>query len=315
LKVSQNLPSQKWLLANVVHHIIVPMPNYQSHQQITETLKRLIGGSVKYVSFCNNDYTLSKITDMVLIDLKIVFISDFILLNRLITMTEKCQFSKDTADGMTVNDALTVVMYKQSQEEMNPKRLDIKKNGASPTKKGAGSEGEEDEEQPMPVELQWGDGDDAEQQQQQHPAMKVESGEVNVQQQQQQQGQGGVVQLNSFIYASRPPAAAMQQQPRLPTEPSFPAGINNLNAANLSHSDMDLLRRARGGPCICPNCTLFPKRRAGKHNCHIPGCGREYSKTSHLRAHLVSHCNVLPFACSWVGCNKRFYRTGKKFNF
>ena len=224
-------------------------------------------------------------------------------------MTEKCQFSKDTADGMTVNDALTVVMYKQSQEEMAPKRPDIKKNGSTPSKKGAGSDGEEDEEQPMPVELQWGDGDDGEQQQQ-HPVMKVESGEVQ-QQQQQQPGPGGVVQLNSFIYASRPPAAAMQQQPRLPTEPSFLVpGLNNLNAANLSHSDMDLLRRARGGPCICPNCTLFPKRRAGKHNCHIPGCGREYSKTSHLRAHLVSHCNVLPFACSWVGCNKRFYRTG-----
>jgi len=230
-------------------------------------------------------------------------------------LTEKCQFSKDIADGMTVNDALTVVMYKQSHEEMSVKQKDGKKNGATPIKKGeTGSEGEEEEEQPMPVELQWGEGDDGQQQQQQqHPVMKVESGEVVQQhhQQQQQQGGGGVVQLNSFIYASRPPQAAMQQLPRLPTEPSFPPGVNNQNLSNLSHSDMDLLRRARGGPCICPNCTLFPKRRAGKHNCHIPGCGREYSKTSHLRAHLVSHCNVLPFACSWVGCNKRFYRTGK----
>jgi hypothetical protein len=164
----------------------------------------------------------------------------------------------------------------------------------------------------MPVELQWGDGDDAEQQQQHHHhVMKVESGEVSLQQQHghQQQSTGGVVQLNSFIYASRPPAAALQQPPRLPTEPTFPPGLNSQQAGSLSHSDMDLLRRARGGPCICPNCTLFPKRRAGKHNCHIPGCGREYSKTSHLRAHLVSHCNILPFACSWVGCNKRFYRT------
>ena len=217
---------------------------------------------------------------------------------------------------MTVNDALTVVMYKQSHEDMTSgKRAEnIKKNGGTPIKKGPGSDGEEDDDQPMPVELQWGDGDDPEQQQQQHHhVMKVESGEVSLQQQQghqqqQQQNAGGVVQLNSFIYASRPPVAAMQQPPRLPTEPSFPPGPNS-QAGNLSHSDMDLLRRARGGPCICPNCTLFPKRRAGKHNCHIPGCGREYSKTSHLRAHLVSHCNILPFACSWVGCNKRFYRT------
>ena len=226
---------------------------------------------------------------------------------------------------MTVNDALTVVMHRQSQEESAVKKAsDIKKNGATTNKKGAASD--DDEDQPMPVELQWGEGDDPDQQQhqqqqqqqqQQHPVLKVEGNDVSVQQQiqqqQQQQQQASVVQLNSFIYASRPQQPQAVQQPaRLAAEAPFnpAANLNNLNA-DLSHADMDLLRRARGGPCICPNCTLFPKRRAGKHNCHIPGCGREYSKTSHLRAHLVSHCNVLPFACSWVGCNKRFYRTGE----
>ena len=223
---------------------------------------------------------------------------------------------------MTVNDALTVVMHRQSQEDSGAKKSgDVKKNGATPAKKGVNSEGEEDEEQPMPVELQWGEGEDVDaqaQQQQAQPVLKVEGGDVSVQLQQQQPGsQPGVVQLNSFIYASRPQQPqTLVQTPRLQPEPSFnSAGVNSQQnvalSADLSHADMDLLRRARGGPCICPNCTLFPKRRAGKHNCHIPGCGREYSKTSHLRAHLVSHCNVLPFACSWVGCNKRFYRTGE----
>ena len=104
---------------------------------------------------------------------------------------------------MTVNDALTVVMYKQSHEDMTSgKRAEnIKKNGGTPIKKGPGSDGEEDDDQPMPVELQWGDGDDPEQQQQQHHhVMKVESGEVSLQQQQghqqqQQQNAGGAAQF------------------------------------------------------------------------------------------------------------------------
>ena len=55
---------------------------------------------------------------------------------------------------MTVNDALTVVMHRQSQEDSGAKKSgDVKKNGATPAKKGVNSEGEEDEEQPMPVEL------------------------------------------------------------------------------------------------------------------------------------------------------------------
>lgn len=41
----------------------------------------------------------------------------------------------------------------------------------------------------------------------------------------------------------------------------------------------------------------------------MEGCGKEYAKTSHLRAHLGSHSTVLPFGCEWPGCGKRFYRT------
>ena len=46
-----------------------------------------------------------------------------------------------------------------------------------------------------------------------------------------------------------------------------------------------------------------------KHNCHFPGCSKDYTKSSHLRAHLASHSDVLPFACDWPGCQKRFYRS------
>lgn len=49
--------------------------------------------------------------------------------------------------------------------------------------------------------------------------------------------------------------------------------------------------------CDCPNCQeaerLGPAgaqlRKKNLHNCHIPGCGKVYGKTSHLKAHLRWH--------------------------
>jgi len=65
----------------------------------------------------------------------------------------------------------------------------------------------------------------------------------------------------------------------------------------------------KGQPCSCPNCMASPSGKALRHKCHVEGCGKEYAKTSHLRAHLGSHSTVLPFGCEWPGCGKRFYRT------
>ncbi|XP_069081465.1 transcription factor Sp3 isoform X2 [Pleurodeles waltl] len=115
-----------------------------------------------------------------------------------------------------------------------------------------------------------------------------------------------------------------EEQPD-PEEWQHLSGDSTLNTNDLTHLRVQVVeeegdqshlegKRLRRVACTCPNCkdgggrgTNLGKKK--QHVCHIPGCGKVYGKTSHLRAHLRWHSGERPFVCTWMFCGKRFTRS------